>query len=58
MDHPRSRRTRPFIVYHWAPISRRKSIQRRGLVVGSRCVVRTPGWKPTYLCFSDSPSYA
>lgn len=56
--HPRCRRTKPFILYHWAPVSRRQRIQRQGLVIGRRCVVHSPGWTPTYLCFSDSPSFA
>lgn len=44
------------LLYHWAPIERRPSIQRRGLVPGSRSRDRL--WRPPYVCFSDSPSLA
>ena len=53
----RCRRKKPFILYHWSPRSRRKSIQRNGLIVGSRHAIHSKGWKATYLCFSDSPSF-
>lgn len=52
------RRTKPFILYHWSPRNRRDGIKRRGLKIGSRHAVHSPGWKATYLCFSDSPSWA
>lgn len=54
----RCRRTKPFLLYHWAPASRRKSIKRNGLLIGRKHVKHSPGWRATYLCFSDSPSYA
>lgn len=60
VHHPigvRCRRKKPFILYHWSPSSRRKSIQRHGLVVGSRHAVHSKGWRATYLCLSDSPSF-
>jgi len=47
---------RPFILYHWAPLSRCASIKRRGLRVGRRS--RDGVWKAPYICFSDSPSLA
>lgn len=48
--------SRPFILYHWSPVARRKSILRSGLVPckPSRC----GQWRPPYLCFADSPSLA
>ena len=52
------RRKKPFPLYHWAPSSRRRSIQRHGLVIGKRHVTHSGGWRASYLCFSDSPSYA
>lgn len=54
----RCRRKKPFPLYHWSPASRRKSIQRRGLIVGSPHAVHSKGWRASYLCFSDSPSFA
>lgn len=44
----------PFLLYHWAPTSRRKSILNMGLCPGkkSRCGL----WKPPYVCFTKSPS--
>lgn len=55
---PRCRRKKPFILYHWSPASRRAAIQRQGLVIGSDTVIHSAGWTPTYMCFSDSPSFA
>jgi hypothetical protein len=47
---------RPFPLYHWSPTERRKSILREGLKTHklSRC----GQWRPPYICFSDSPSWA
>ena len=45
-----------FIVYHWSPRSRRKSILKYGLVPGS--ISRCGQWRSKYICFSDSPSAA
>ncbi len=47
---------KPFILYHWSPASRRKSILKHGLC--PKKVSRCGQWRPPYLCFSDSPSYA
>ena len=47
---------KPFILYHWAPLSRRKQIQKLGLCPGKPS--RDKEWKPPYVCFSDSPSLA
>lgn len=58
MSMPRCRRRKPFLLYHWAPLHRRADIEKHGLVIGSKTVIHTPGWTPTYLCFSDSPSLA
>lgn len=56
---PRCWRKKPFLLYHWSPSSRRAAIQREGLVIGSPVVIHSAeGWTPTYLCFSDSPSFA
>lgn len=57
-SHMKCRRTKPFILYHWSPSCRRKSIKRHGLKVGSQHAIHSKGWRATYLCFSDSPSYA
>lgn len=48
--------TRPFLLFHWSPVSRRKQIERRGLCPGSRS--RCGEWRPPYICFSRSPSLA
>ena len=44
------------LLYHWAPVERRPSILRRGLVPGSWSRDRL--WRPPYVCFADSPSLA
>lgn len=49
---------KPFILFHWSPSSRRKSIMRRGLRVGRPHVTHSDGWRAGYLCFSASPSLA
>lgn len=49
-------KTKPFPLYHWSPVERRKQIARRGLVPGS--LSRDRDWRPPYICFSDSPSLA
>ena len=46
----------PFLLYHWSPASRRKSILKYGLVPGKKSVCGT--WNPPYVCFSKSPSYS
>jgi hypothetical protein len=47
---------KPFILFHWSPISRRKSILRYGLCPNK--ISRCGQWKPPYVCFSRSPSLA
>jgi len=54
----RCRKTRTFLLYHWAPSSRRKSILKKGLLVKQLHAAHSKGWQADYLCFSDSPSYA
>jgi len=46
----------PFFIYHWAPVSRRASIQKNGLVPGKKS--RDGSFRPDYICYSDSPSMA
>jgi hypothetical protein len=46
----------PWRLYHWAPLSRLKSIRRHGLRIGSLTLSRE--WRPPWLCFSDSPARA
>lgn len=48
----------PFLLYHWAPRSRRKSILKRGLLVGQRGPQKRSYWRPPYLCFSAFPNFA
>ena len=48
--------SRPFILFHWSPVSRRKSIIRHGLCPGKPS--RDKQWRPPYVCFSRSPSLA
>jgi hypothetical protein len=47
---------KPFLLYHWSPKSRRKSIKKYGLCPGS--ISRCRKWKPPYVCFSNTPSLA
>lgn len=47
---------KPFPLYHWSPVERRKQILRFGLKPHSKS--RCGQWKPPYVCFSDSPSLA
>ncbi len=47
-----------FLLFHWSPTARRKQIIRYGLRPNMRPVVSTPGWKPPYVCFAESPSWA
>ena len=46
------------LLFHWSPTTRRKGIIRYGLRPGMRPSASTPGWKPPYVCFADSPSWA
>lgn len=45
-----------FALYHWAPATRRKQINRYGLRPGSLSSCRQ--WKPPYVCLADSPLLA
>lgn len=54
----RGPKSKPFILYHWSPVTRRAGIEKRGLVVGEEHVAHTAGWNARYLCFSNSPSLA
>lgn len=47
---------RPFLLYHWSPVSRRKSILRHGLRPNHRS--RDGSWKPPYLCWCRYPGTA
>lgn len=47
---------RPFMLYHWSPRSRRKSILRHGLKPGSRS--HDASWRPPYVCFCRNPNSA
>jgi len=47
---------KPFLLYHWSPIERRKRINRYGFLPNSHSVAGD--WKPPYHCWSDSPSLA
>lgn len=43
------------LAFHWSPTSRRKGIQRRGLVPGSRS--RCGQWRPPFVALSRDPAY-
>ena len=47
-------------LYHWAPASRRKQINRRGLVPGQRPTVSSgdDGFRQPHVCLSPTPSLA
>ena len=45
-------------MYHWAPATRRKQINRYGLRPGMRSTTSTEGYRAPYCCFADSPSWA
>lgn len=40
-------------LFHWSPTSKRKSIERLGLIPG--CISLQGDWYPPYVCFSDDP---
>lgn len=48
--------TEPLCLYHWSPSSRRKSIERSGLVPGSFSLGRE--WRPPHICYSANPHLA
>jgi len=48
--------TEPLCLYHWSPTSRRKAIERSGLVPGSWSIDRD--WKPPHICYSANPHLA
>lgn len=48
-------------MYHWSPRDRQKQIIRYGLRPGMRpstTIGDQPNYKPPYVCFADSPSWA
>ena len=45
--------TLPDYLYHWSPRSRRKGIQRYGLVPGKPSV--SGDWKPPFVCLGSNP---
>jgi hypothetical protein len=47
---------KPFLLFHWSPVSRRKSIFRYGLCPNK--ISKDNLWRPPYICFSRSPSLA
>ena len=47
---------RAFMLYHWSPVARRKSIIRDGLC--PRSVSRVKGWRAEYVCFCRFPNTA
>lgn len=52
---------RHFILYHWAPVARRKSIQKQGIRIKKPLTCHCDqgdGWTAHYSCWSDSPSLA
>lgn len=54
----------PFLLFHWSPRSRRKSILKYGLKPGCRSNMHTSSdpairyWLAPYVCWAKSPSYA
>lgn len=46
----------PFMLFHWAPSTRRKGIGRYGLVPGKQSVCK--GWKPPFVCYALNPESA
>lgn len=43
-------------LYHWSPTYRRKGIERKGFMPGSKSIDGM--WKPPFVCFSDEPVLA
>jgi hypothetical protein len=50
------RKGKPFLLFHWSPVSRRKSILKYGLCPNK--ISKDNLWRPPYVCFSPSPSMA
>lgn len=48
--------SRPFLLYHWSPRSRRKGIVRHGLCPRKPGVITE--WRPPYVCFCRFPNTA
>lgn len=48
--------SRPFLLYHWSPVGRRKAILHDGLCPGKRS--KDNLWRPPYVCFSRYPNLA
>lgn len=51
---------RPFMLYHWSPVSRRKSILRHGLRPLSKPTAEweEDNWRAPWTCFSRYPNAA
>jgi hypothetical protein len=47
---------RPFMLYHWSPVSRRKGILRDGLC--PRKISVSGDWRPPHVCFCRFPTVA
>lgn len=45
-----------FLLYHWSPVSRRKSILKHGLVPWKRAVTNI--YRAPYVCFCRTPNMA
>lgn len=46
------------VVFHWSPSARRSQIIRYGLRPRMRHTLHSDGWRASYICFGDSPSWA
>lgn len=46
----------PFVLYHWSPRSRLRSIRNHGLRIGSLSTCRQ--WRPNHICLSNTPARA
>lgn len=55
--NPPCRRKRPFLLFHWAPTSRRASILRHGLRIGRKVVAHSGPEPADYLCFCEWPGF-
>lgn len=50
--------SRPFLLFHWSPVSRRQSILKQGLVPGKGSPLWRDGFRAPYICFCRTPSMA
>lgn len=54
---------KPFLLYHWSPVERRKSILHDGLCPWKKPMLQgnsepEKGWRAPWVCFAASPSLA